>query len=98
MQSVSTVSPFPARFLRHTSRKGQAVAAILVFAGASFFFALAEPALFSLGKWQVAQLAEKKSREGKIVAALLEHPQDLPATLAARCAKSRAGSAIAGWC
>jgi cytochrome oxidase assembly protein ShyY1 len=63
---------------------GQAVAAILVFAGASFFFALAETALFSLGKWQVAQLAEKKPRAGKIVAALLEHPQDLLATLAAR--------------
>jgi len=60
----------------------QAVAAILVFAGASFFFALAETALFSLGKWQVAQLAEKKPRAGKVVAALLEHPQDLLATLA----------------
>jgi putative hemolysin len=60
----------------------QAVAAILVFAGASFFFALAETALFSLGKWQVAQLAEKKPRAGKTVAALLDHPQDLLATLA----------------
>jgi putative hemolysin len=60
----------------------QAVAAILIFAGASFFFALAETALFSLGKWQVAQLVEKKPRAGKIVAALLEHPQDLLATLA----------------
>ena len=61
---------------------GQAVAAILIFAGASFFFALAETALFSLGKWQVAQLAEKDPRAGKTVAALLEHPQDLLATLA----------------
>ena len=61
---------------------GQAVAAILVFAGASFFFALAETALFSLGKWQVAQLAEKSPWSGKVVAALLEHPQDLLATLA----------------
>jgi putative hemolysin len=60
----------------------QAVAAILVFAGASFFFALAETALFSLGKWQVAQLAEKKPRAGKKVAALLAQPQDLLATLA----------------
>ena len=58
------------------------MAAILIFAGASFFFALAETALFSLGKWQVAQLAEKNPRAGKIVAALLEHPQDLLATLA----------------
>ena len=61
---------------------GQAVVAILIFAGASFFFALAETALFSLGKWQVAQLAEKKPRAGKIVAVLLEHPQHLLATLA----------------
>jgi putative hemolysin len=60
----------------------QAVAAILIFAGASFFFALAETALFSLGKWQVAQLAEKNPRGGKTVAALLEHPQHLLATLA----------------
>jgi len=55
---------------------------ILVFAGASFFFALAETALFSLNNWQVAQLAEKNSRAGKIVAELLERPQDLLATLA----------------
>jgi putative hemolysin len=61
---------------------GQAVAAILVFAGASFFFALAETALFSLGKWQVAQLAERNPRAGRVVAQLLEHPQDLLATLA----------------
>jgi putative hemolysin len=61
---------------------GQAVAAILIFAGASFFFALAETALFSLGKWQVAQLVEKKPRAGRVVAALLAHPQDLLATLA----------------
>ncbi len=58
------------------------VLAILVFAGASFFFALAETALFSLSKWQVAQLAEKSSRGGKIVSELLERPQDLLATLA----------------
>jgi magnesium and cobalt exporter, CNNM family len=59
-----------------------ALAAILIFAGASFFFALAETALFSLGKWQTAQLAEKNPRAGKIVSQLLEHPQDLLATLA----------------
>ena len=56
--------------------------AILIFAGASFFFALAETALFSLAKWQVVQLVEKNPRAGKIVAALLEHPQHLLATLA----------------
>jgi hypothetical protein len=56
---------FHPHFFRHTPRMGQAVAAILVFAGASFFFALAETALFSLGKWQVAQLAQKKSTCGQ---------------------------------
>ncbi len=56
--------------------------AILIFAGASFFFALAETALFSLGKWQLAQLVEKKPRRGKVVAQLLAQPEDLLATLA----------------
>jgi Mg2+/Co2+ transporter CorB len=59
-----------------------AITAILIFAGASFFFALAETALFSLGKWQARQLAERRPLAGKIVARLLEHPQDLLATLA----------------
>jgi CBS domain containing-hemolysin-like protein len=57
------------------------VVAILLFAGASFFFALAETALFSLSKWQIIQLAEKKSGGGKIVSELLERPHDLQATL-----------------
>jgi putative hemolysin len=58
------------------------VLAVLVFAGASFFFALAETALFSLSKWQVAHLAENKVGAGKIVSELLERPHDLQATLA----------------
>ena len=58
------------------------VLAILVFAGASFFFALAETALFSLSKWQITQLTEKKSGSGKVVSELLERPHDLQATLA----------------
>ena len=58
------------------------IAAILAFAGASFFFALAETALFSLSKWQVRQLAEHHPGAGKIVAQLLERPEDLLATLA----------------
>jgi len=58
------------------------VLAILVFAGASFFFALAETALFSLSKWQITQLVEKKAGAGKIVSELLERPHDLQATLA----------------
>ena len=58
------------------------VIAVLLFAGASFFFALAETALFSLSKWQVTQLSEKNSRAGRIVSQLLERPHDLQATLA----------------
>ncbi len=58
------------------------VMAMLGFAGASFFFALAETALFSLSQWQVAQLAENKSGAGKIVSELLERPHDLQAVLA----------------
>ena len=56
--------------------------AILIFAGASFFFALAETALFSLSKWQVARLVERRPGAGGIVAQLLARPQDLQATLA----------------
>ena len=59
-----------------------ATAAILFFAGASFFFALAETALFSLSKWQVGQVTERHPLRGKIVAQLLGRPQDLLATLA----------------
>jgi len=59
-----------------------AVAAVLLFAGASFFFALAETAFFSLSNWQVRQLAEKYPRSGKIVGELLGRPDDLLATLA----------------
>lgn len=58
------------------------VLVMLFFAGASFFFALAETALFSLSKWQVAQLMEKRAGAGRIVSNLLERPQDLQATLA----------------
>ena len=58
------------------------VSVMLIFAGASFFFALAETALFSLSKWQVAQLLEKPSGAGKVVSALLARPHDLQATLA----------------
>jgi putative hemolysin len=60
-----------------------AIVVILVSAGASFFFALAETALFSLGKWQVRQLAEAREggAAGGIVARLLANPQDLLATM-----------------
>ncbi len=58
-----------------------AAIAVFIFAGASFFFALAETALFSLGKWQVRQLAEQHPRRGGIVARLLDHPRDLLAAM-----------------
>src|SRR5262245_16280411 len=58
-----------------------AAALVLIFAGASFFFALAETALFSLTKWQVRQLAERDRSLGGIVGQLLAEPQDLLATM-----------------
>ncbi len=58
-----------------------AVVVVVIFAGASFFFALAETALFSLSKWQVRQLAERAPGAGATVARLLAEPQDLLATM-----------------
>jgi putative hemolysin len=54
---------------------------LFVFAGASFFFALAETALFSLSKWQIRQIAEREPRRGVVVSNLLGQPQDLLATM-----------------
>jgi putative hemolysin len=56
-------------------------AGILLSAGASFFFALAESALFALTKWQVRQLAEQSPKRGAAVRGLLERPQDVLATI-----------------
>jgi CBS domain containing-hemolysin-like protein len=58
-----------------------AVVVILISAGASFFFALAETALFSLSKWQVRQLTEREPRFGGVITRLLAEPQDLLATM-----------------
>ncbi|MDB6121911.1 MAG: hypothetical protein JWQ71_904 [Pedosphaera sp.] len=54
---------------------------VLVFASGSFFFALAESALFSLGKWQIRQLEESSPGKGGLVARLLAEPQHLLATI-----------------
>jgi len=54
--------------------------ALAGFAGASFFFALAESSLFSLGPWQTGQMAERPGA-GQRVAHLLRAPQDLLATI-----------------
>lgn len=59
-----------------------AAVGIALFWGASFFFALAETALFSLSKWQVRQLAERFPTRGKRVGRLLEQPQDLISVIA----------------
>ena len=56
-------------------------AGVLIFAGMSFFFSLAETALFSLGKWQARQLAERSPQLGGAVARLLAAPEDLLATM-----------------
>jgi putative hemolysin len=58
-----------------------AVVVVLMFAGASFVFSLAETSLFSLSKWQVRQLVERQHRAGALVQSLLSKPQDLLATL-----------------
>ena len=71
---------------------------VLVFAGASFFFALAETALFSLSKWQARQLAEREPRGGGIVLRLLSEPQDLLATMVLGNTFASAGMlAVAFW-
>lgn len=58
-----------------------ALAALIVFSAASFFFALAETSLFSLGKWQLRQLQEREPGPGRIINRLLAKPQDLLAML-----------------
>ena len=68
-----------------------ALAVLLFFAVASFFFALAESALFSLGKWQARQLTESSPDFGKIVTELLSKPQDLLATIVMGNAFANAG-------
>lgn len=55
------------------------VLGLAVFAGASFFFALAESALFALGKWRARQLTGQPA--GDAVARLLEQPPELLATI-----------------
>ncbi len=54
---------------------------VLVASGASFFFAVAESALFALGKWQVDQLAEKHPVRGDLVVRLLQNPSGVLATI-----------------
>jgi magnesium and cobalt exporter, CNNM family len=71
-----------------------AAVVVAISAGASFFFALAETALSSLGQWQVRQLAERHPPAGAVVARLLARPQDLLATMV--LGNTFAGAAMIG--
>ncbi|MEY4386993.1 MAG: hypothetical protein RLY20_2276 [Verrucomicrobiota bacterium] len=64
------------------SAQSLAVVALIVFAAASFFFSLAETALFSLGKLQLRQLVQSDLKKGAAVERLLHQPQDLLGTMA----------------
>ena len=55
---------------------------MVVFAAASFFFSLAETALFSLGKLQLRSLVQSEPRRAAPVERLLGEPQDLLGTMA----------------
>lgn len=68
-----------------------------LFVGAGFFFALAEAALFSLGRWRARQLTVEFPRRGALVAELLSRPQDLLATLALGGAFAHAGLLALGF-
>jgi CBS domain containing-hemolysin-like protein len=69
---------------------------VLVCAGASFFFALAETALFSLSKWRVRELSRSGGRRGAVVGQLLVEPQDLLATMALGNTFANAGMLAVG--
>ena len=72
-------------------------AGLTVFVGAGFFFALAEAALFSLGRWRARQLAAEDTHRGALVVELLSRPQDLLATLALGGAFAHAGLLVVGF-
>jgi putative hemolysin len=59
-----------------------ALVAVLLCTGASFFFALAETALLSLGEWRLRQLAAEPGRAARRVTRLVNDPAELVATLA----------------
>ncbi len=75
----------PGGVLAHSTRVDWmvilAAVLVLVCAGASCFFSVAETALFSLSKWQIRELATQTGR-GALAARLLAQPQDLLATIA----------------
>lgn len=71
-----------------------AIVLILLFAAASFFFAVAETALFTLSPWQARRLAEQYPRQGGMVRDFLSRPEDLLATII--LGNTLAGAGITG--
>jgi CBS domain containing-hemolysin-like protein len=67
-------------------------AGVLGFAGASFFFALAESALFSMGRWQLRRLTREAPLHAARVERLLASRQDLLATLVLGSSIANAGA------
>lgn len=72
------------------------VLGFLLFTGASFFFALAETALFTLGQWQARALVERPSASGGRLARLLAAPQELLATIVLGNTLANAGLVFLG--
>ncbi len=56
--------------------------ALLVAAACSFFLALAESALFALGRFRAQRMLEDNPKQGERLAPLFKNPEDLVATLA----------------
>ncbi len=57
------------------------LALLLLFTGIGFFFALAETALLTLGKWRLRQITAHQPERGVFIRKLLAAPQDLLATM-----------------
>ena len=57
-------------------------AALVIAATCSFFFALAESALFALGRFRARRMLEDNPAQGRKLAPLFQDPEDLVATLA----------------
>src|ERR1041384_2211676 len=57
-------------------------AAMVAAAGCSFFFALAESALFALGRFRARQMLEVNPEAGRRIAPLFANQEDLVAALA----------------
>ena len=57
------------------------LALLLCFTGAGFFFAMAETALLTLGKWRLRQVTAQNPACGAFIRKLLSAPQDLLATI-----------------